>query len=352
MKAGLVAAGLISATIMSAQAGTVLRYVEGSPNRGAKSEALMVFAKEVSEATGGELEIEIHWGGALLKWAAILPGVSIGTADMGTLVGPYAPKELMAMGIGDLPIGEAGDPWVGSRAMHELMTTNSDMIKAFDKQNVIYLGAIHTTAAQLMCNDDSGVSTLADLKGKKVRSAGIYAHALSDLGATPVSVSFGEIYQALDSGLLDCSLVYLYTLNPYKFWEVIDKVIKIDWGQVAGIAASINKDVWSGLTEEQRSVLREAGSKMVDTQAQKLIAQTNETIEAIEQNKYGRPVKLVQASAEDKAALDNASEKYIKDWMDKFSAEGYDAQAVMDQYVALLNKYAKERDDKGYPWDR
>ena len=348
MKAGAFLLALLPA---SAAAETKLRYVEGSPNRGAKAIALTEFGERLSEATGGQLAVEFHWGGALLKWPAILSGVSVGTAEMGTLIAAYSPKELTALRIGDLPIGESGDAWVGSRAMHELMTTNAEMIEALAKQNVVYLGAVHTTAGQVMCKG-ANISSVADLKGKKVRGAGVYSQALSDLGATSVSLTFGDVYQSLDSGLLDCSQVYLYTIDPYKFWEVVDQILVADWGQVVGIAAGINKDAWEELPEDQRQALKEAGEFFSDRQAQLLIEEHQAAYDALENNKYGKPVQLIHASAEDRAALAEVSEKYIQAWMNDFSAEGYNPQAAMDQYRELLAKYTKERDEKGYPWKR
>lgn len=351
LKIGALACALLSTAAATATAETVLRYVEGSPNRGAKSIALADFAEALSESTNGDLSVEFHWGGALLKWGAILDGVSVGTAEMGTLIGAYNPKELQAIRIGDLPIGESGDAWVGSRAMHELMTTNADMIDALARQNVVYFGAIHTTAGQFMCNG-ADIKGVADLAGKNVRGAGIYSQALSDMGATSVNLTFGEVYQSLDSGLLDCSQVYLYTIDPYKFWEVVDQILVVDWGQVVGIAAGINKDVYDGLTEDQRAALIAAGELLTDRQAQYLIEQHEAALDALENDKYGRPVQIIHASAEDEALLAEASQKYIQEWMDEFAEQGYDAQAAMDQYVALLAKYAKERDENGYPWNR
>ncbi|MEQ3679924.1 C4-dicarboxylate TRAP transporter substrate-binding protein [Pseudophaeobacter sp.] len=351
IKASALAIVLAPVAVATAQAQTVMRYVEGSPNRGAKAQALEEFGKDLAERTNGEISVEFHWGGALLKWGAIMDGVAVGTAEMGTLIGAYNPKELQALRIGDLPIGEAGDAWIGSRAMYDLMTTNPDMIDAMSKQNVAYFGAIHTTAAQFMCNDAS-IKSIEDMKGKKVRAAGIYSQALSDIGATSVSLTFGEVYQALDSGLLDCSQVYLYTIDPYKFWEVVEQVLVVDWGQVVGIASGINLDVYNDMTESQQTALKEAGVLLTDHQARYLIEEHEAAIDALENDKYGRPVQLVQASAADKDTLAQASEKYIQQWMDEFAAQGYDAEAAMTQYRGLLEKYTKERDEKGYPWTR
>ncbi|WP_339948256.1 C4-dicarboxylate TRAP transporter substrate-binding protein [uncultured Albimonas sp.] len=351
LKAGALACALLSGTAAAATAEMTLRYVEGSPNRGAKSRALTDFGNELAKLSNGELEIEFHWGGALLKWGAIFDGVAAQTADMGTLIAAYNPKELQGQGIGDLPIGESGDAWVGSRALHELLTTNADMIDALARQNIVFVGAIHTTANQVMCKG-ADIKGVADLKGKKYRGAGIYSHALSDYGATIVNLTYGESYQALDTGLVDCSQVLLYSIDPYKFWEIIDQVLIIDWGQTAGIVAGINKDVHDRLSDSQREALRKAGDFLTDRQAEYLIEEDLAARAALEAGAYGRPVEVIHASAEDEAILDEISKKYIDDWKTNMAAQGYDADAAYAQYLELLDKYARERDEKGYPWTR
>ena len=351
LKAGALSCMLLPGAVQTASAEMTLRFVEGSPNRGAKSRAYADFAADIAARTNGDIGIEFHWGGALLKWGAILDGVAVGTADMGTLIGAYNPKELQALRIGDLPIEGSGDAWIGSRAMHELMSTNPAMIEAMAKQNVVYVGALHTTAAQFMCKG-ADIKSVADLKGKKVRGAGLYSQALSDLEATSVSLTFGDVYQSLDSGLLDCSQVYLYTIDPYKFWEVIDQVLVVDWGQVAGMAIGINKDVYDGLTDAQKTELTEAGNVLTDRQAEYLIEEHQAALDALENDKYGRPVQVIHASAADTQALADVSEKYVQQWKDEFAAQGYDADATLAQYRELLAKYTAERDEKGYPWAR
>lgn len=50
-----------------AAADVVFRYAEGGPNRGTRAEAVQYFADEVERISEGEMRVDIHWGGALLK---------------------------------------------------------------------------------------------------------------------------------------------------------------------------------------------------------------------------------------------------------------------------------------------
>ncbi len=116
--AAIVCAGLLMVGQASAE---LLRYSDYGPNRGTRAEALEWFADEINARSGGELEIEFHWGGSLLGMRATLEGLSSGVADAGTVIGFAHPQELQAYNIGDLPV-QNSDVWVGLRALYDLAT--------------------------------------------------------------------------------------------------------------------------------------------------------------------------------------------------------------------------------------
>lgn len=348
-----VALALAAFGATAAQAQLVLRFADGSPNRGERAEAISHFAERVAEKTDGDMEVEIHWGGALLEFSAIYKGVTLGTADIGTLLSAYTPKELVSLGIGDLPIDASADPWVGMHAIQELMTTNPEMIRAFADRGVVYLMDFHSTGIQLMCRSEANVASLDDVKGKKIRASSLYAHALDDLGANVISLTFGDVYQALDTGLADCTTGYLYSIPAYKLHEVIDDVLVLDWGQVAGFVAGINKDLWDDLSDPQRQALRESGEEVIDDYAQALIESYEESLNALESGAYdGKVVRVIRPQPRDTQTMAEVAAKYVDKWAEDFSAEGYDADAVLADYRRLLAKYADIRDAQGYPWAR
>lgn len=343
------AALLCGAMVAPAAAKTVLIYTEGGPNRGTRAAALEGFAENVKSISGGDLEIDIHWGGALMKLTATLGGVRDGAADMGTVLTAYEPSRLMAYGIGDLPL-TSSDPWVGMRAMYELMTTNEQMIGTFADENVVYISNYTSTGVNLNCAGDHKIDSIDDIAGKKIRASGNYAKVLNDLGANTVNMGYNEVYQALDSGLIDCEAGYLYTLEGYKLYEVVTHTSLANWGQITGFGIAMNKDVYDGLSPEQQQVLAEAGDKLVDEFAQAQIEHMDVIADKLKTGGYGHTVEVVEFQGQDD--LLNASIKYRDDWVKNVTAAGLDGQAIWDEYTALIAKYEAERDSKGYPWTR
>jgi len=341
----------VATDVSVASAETMLRYTDGGPNRGTRAAAQNFFAKEVERLSGGDLKIEIHWGGALLKWKAALGGIGAGTADMGAVLAAYAPNQLKALAIGDLPLNNS-DAWVGMRAMYELMTTNKELQASLAKQNVVYIGNFTTTAVQFECAGDHKINTVADIKGKKMRASGVYAKVLNDLGANMVSMTYGKVYQALDSGLIECSAGYFYANRAYKLYEVVNRITRVDWGQISGFAIAVNKDVWGDLSAKQQQVLLEAGSNMTDHFAKLQIDGIESTVAGMTSGKIGRKVEVVTMAEEERQKLFAAAQPYVNNWVGDMKKAGFNGQQIWDQFQSLIAKYTKERDAKGYPWVR
>jgi len=350
-KSLIVGSVLSVTTLAPAMAETTLRYAEASPNRGARAAALQYFADQLKDQSGGDLQLDIHWGGALLKYSAILGGVSSGTADMGTVLSAYEPQKMRALSVGDIPVPQS-DAWVGMRAMYELMTTNEQLQQQFDNNDVVYVTNYTTSEMQFECAGDVRIEKLEDFTGKKIRASAIYAKILDEVGANMVNFVYSEVYQALDTGLVDCSGGYLYAMRAFKTPEVTTSVALMNWGQIAGFAMVMNKWTWDDLSAEQQKLMRKVGSEMVDFYAQKLVADNQDVTEKLPTGELGNKVEVIKWSDESRARLFAQSDKYIDAWISDMNKAGLDGKAVWDEYQALLHKYQAELDEKGYPWNR
>ncbi|MGO1501514.1 MAG: C4-dicarboxylate TRAP transporter substrate-binding protein [Marinobacter sp.] len=342
---------ILFSLVSQASAELVLRYAEGSPNRGTRAEALEYFAKEVKDLSSGEMSVEIHWGGALIKFSAIMDGVASGTADMGTVLSAYNPKKLGSLSIGDIPLATS-DPWVGMRAMYELETTNEQLQESLAKQGLVYVSNYTSTGVQFECVEGKQILTVDDIKGKRMRASATYGNVLNDLGANMVNMTYGDLYQALDSGLIDCMGSYFYTMRAYKTYEVVSTVTRVDWGQLMGFAIAMNQYTWDDMTAEQQDVIREAGSRMVDHFAQLQIEDIDVVAKNLESGEWGRTVPITVMDTDERQKILDATTKYRDLWIQEATEHGLSGQEIWDRYTALIQKYEQERDQKGYPWDR
>ncbi|WP_410218796.1 C4-dicarboxylate TRAP transporter substrate-binding protein [Paracoccus sp. (in: a-proteobacteria)] len=342
----LMAGSLMAALAGAASAETVLLYGEPGPNRGARAEATQWFADQVAELSEGDLRLDITWGAALFSEKAAVQSLRDGVADLGSVIGVYFPQEMVAYGIADLPL-QNPDPWVGMKATDALMRNNEQIKANLAAQNLVYVGTYTTSAVQMGCKGPA-VSSVDQLTGKKVRGVGAYGQTFRDLGATLVDMTVYEAYQGLESGLIDCTQTYSYLVKALKFDEVFDSYTFIDWGQIGALGILMNKSMFDGLAPEQQEVIMTAGEGLAD-EFGRIIEQANaDSIKVLED--AGK--EIVRFSDDDRTKLNEAAQPYLDDWAKRADASGLDGQALLDEYRGLIDQYATELEEQGYPWER
>jgi TRAP-type C4-dicarboxylate transport system substrate-binding protein len=329
-----------------AVAETVLIHGEAGPNRGARAAALQWFADEVGERSGGDMRVDVQWGGALFKANAAVQSVSDGVADMGSVIAVYYPQEMVGYGIADLPVNNP-DAWVGMRATDELMRS-SDAIKAnLADKGLVYIGTFTTSAVNIGCKG-AAIRTAKDVAGLKVRGVGAYGKVFGEMGANMVRMSIYDAYQGLDTGLIDCSQGYSYAVAALKQAEVMDSYTLLDWGQVGGVGIFMNADIYEGLTAEQQELLGSVGSDMADEFGRTITIANDKAVASMKE----AGVEVITLPAEERAKLVSMGAPFLGKWVESAESVGLPGAALLEEYQALIVKYTEERDTKGYPWAR
>lgn len=343
LKGALIGAMLCGASAVSAE---TLIFGEAGPNRGARAAATNWFAQEVNTLSGGELTMNIQWGGALFKANAAMGGVADGVADMGTVISVYFPKEMVAYGIADLPL-QNDDAWVGMKATDALMRGSEAIKQNLADMNLVYIGTFTTSGVHIACKD-TAIRTVADIAGLKVRGVGAYGKTFKEMGANMVPMSIYKAYQGLDSGLLDCSQGYSYATTALKQHEVISSYTLLNWGQVGALGVMMNKDAFDGLSAEKQEALMTAGAGMPDELGRLLTTANAKSIETMK----AAGIEVIELPAEERAKLIETGAKFVGAWVEQANGIGLDGQALLDEYQGLLAKFEEERDSQGYPWTR
>lgn len=104
------------------------------------------------------------------------------------------------------------------------------------------------------------ISGIEDLKGMKLRASNdpIMTGMVEALGASPTVVSFGELYSALQTGVVDGAEQPIVNYKSNAFHEVAPNLI-LDGHTLGAIQVIITDEAWDKLTEEQQNILVEAG---------------------------------------------------------------------------------------------
>lgn len=344
----LLAAATVSVMALAAHAQTTLIANEPGPNKGVRAKAVNYIAEQIAERTGGEVVVEQNWGGALFKTNAALQSIGLGVADMGVIIGAYSASEFPELQMAGLQLKPA-HPWVMMQAMYELFTTNEQLQARFDEMNIVYLSTFSLSPGLLACSGE-GIRSLADVPGKKIAHTGSSTDIFKDLGGNLVSMPIYEVYQGMETGLVECSVTYAYYAVASKLNELVDTVTDMQFSSLASLGTFINKDTYDALTPEQQAILKQVGRDVMDFYGENLMAADVKAMTTLTTGEHA--VDLVKMPEADYARVSDLFAPSIENWKADASAVGTDGDALMAELFTLIDKWTAVMETEGLPWER
>lgn len=105
------------------------------------------------------------------------------------------------------------------------------------------------------------VSSISDFEGYKLRTTPTYRHFFDDLGAVQVETSRGELYTAMERGVVDGYANVMSEVAPAG-WDEVTKY-RVDPGFYRPIVTiTMNLESWNALTPEQQAILEEVAAEV------------------------------------------------------------------------------------------
>lgn len=348
--AAVVAGAVVTLTAAHAQADTrLLRFGDFGPSQSARADALRWIDSELRARTDDALGIDFVWGGALVGATTAVESIADGVADMGSVVPVYAPGRLVTYELAD--VLQFSDEWVGMNAVYDLMTTNEDAKKEWDAAGLVYFGNFTTGPTQLLSKEP--VKTLEDLDGLTIRATGSFIPAFKAHGAGTVSLGQPKVYEALSNGTVNATTTYYYTAVSYKHYEQASHITDINLGQVLGFGIAMNKGTFESLSPEHQKIVMEIGSEFTREYFAKIMYDSRKSARAkLEAGIDGYKIEVHEPAPGMTEALLEVASADRTEWVAKAERKDLGADALLDEYQSLVDKYTAERDAQGYPWDR
>jgi TRAP-type C4-dicarboxylate transport system substrate-binding protein len=173
----------------------------------------------------------------------------------------------MAYHIGEVPAGsvESGLPGMvlsleELRVLYQHVGWKEVLRKAYAEHNAYWIGEYSTPASYVVTKKP--IKSLDDFKGLKLRAVGANAKFLRNLGGVAVSVSFGEVYTGLATGIFDGVVgSALMDLSDGKFYELVKYVYPLPVSGSINVPIIINMDEWKKLPDDLKFILELAVTK-------------------------------------------------------------------------------------------
>lgn len=269
------------------------------------------FAKHVKQETGGRVEIKTFPAGMLMGSGQVPEAVSRGTLDMGhTYLVYYSGKEPALKAVNEWPAEVhpmQGVTWFYEGGGADLMR------KIVAKHNMHFLGVTALLGEQIWSKKE--IKGVADMKGMKLRAAGLAADSFTRLGASVVAMPGEEVYQALQRGVIDG---LEFTTMPVNYGLGLHEVAKyVVLPSYSGGGTSdwiVNQASWNKLPADLKPKMEAALKKASDEYQRSAVAEEKEVTEKLA--KAG--IKLVKWPESEVRKMEEARLAVMKD---KYAAE-------------------------------
>ena len=266
----LALAGALTLVALPALAADTLRVAIGFPPGGRGDTLYQNFVQHLDEYSDGTLTGKVYPLN-LLSFKESLPGLRDGIADVALVPSPYFPSELPVtnllhelVGLGEV---RAEDKDVGAMALigaiNEYMLLECEACwSEAAAHNQVALNAGTSSRYNLLCAKP--VYTAEQLEGVRIRAGGsFYARWVKAMGATPVTMSGNEEFEALSQGVLECTTNAPYALEEFGLAEVAPFInTSFPGGGSYSDLANVNLDAWRGLNDAQRKAMLHAAADL------------------------------------------------------------------------------------------
>lgn len=248
---GALAVALSFGTTAMAQDYTI-RYATPYPPNHIFSRADQAYFAKVEEDSGGRVKFQPYWAGALISSREGMDQLATGVADMAFIAPIYSRsgKDITKSMSGWL------DPRLNPVQKVELFWRLWDKYPALRAEyEDVHLIAAHAGDNMHIQTADRAVRSVEDLAGLRLKATGESVTVLNELGAAAVAMPMGEVYVALQKGILDGTVAPYETLIGFKFAEVVKYYTKIPMPRSAYGSRAMNLDSWNALPEDIQKIL-------------------------------------------------------------------------------------------------
>jgi C4-dicarboxylate-binding protein DctP len=210
-----------------------------------KGKAAEMFAKKAGELTHGKVKVEVYANSTLYKDKEEMLAPSLAK------FGPLGVKEFEVF---DLPF-----MFNGYDDLHKVTNgaVGKNLLAKLEPKGIKGLAFWDNGFKSFSAN--TPIKTPADLKGRKMRiqSSKVLEEQMRSIGSLPQVMAFSEVYQALQTGVVDGTENPISNLYTQKMHEVQKHLTLTDHGYL-GYAVIVNKKFWEGLPADIRKQLEDA----------------------------------------------------------------------------------------------
>ena len=226
-----------------------------------KGKAAIKFKELAEKYTDGKVKVEVYPNSSLYKDKEELEALQLGSVQLlAPSISKFGPLGVKEYDVFDLPYLMVDD--ARARAVYASPVL-AEMGKKLDAKSVHPLAYWDNGAHVYTCNKP--LINPEDFRGLKMRIQGskVLDAVARELGAIPQIMAFSELYQALQTGVVDGEDNVPSNILTQKFYEV-QKHLTVSYHGRLTYALITNKKFWDGLPADVRPGLDRAVKESTD----------------------------------------------------------------------------------------
>ena len=202
-----------------------------------------IHANGVLSGRNDRVELEMAQAGAVEIIMKTTPWLAQLHPDFMVISMPWIfPDAKTAMAVMDGPVGELLNQHLKSRKLQALAWGSGSFFQLYSNKGPI--------------------KTPADISAVKIRTPGLnlYLDSWKAIGATPVAMSFAEVFSALQAGAIDGGISPIPLIYASRFYEVSKyiSVVNFSFEAIGFIASDV---FWSKLSNADKAIVRKAAAE-------------------------------------------------------------------------------------------
>ncbi|MDD7972176.1 hypothetical protein [Roseinatronobacter alkalisoli] len=225
------------------------------PSVTANSQGIIPFFEAVAEEATSPVEIKYFWAGSLFNAAGNFEAVRDGTVDA-AFTQPQSNQADMRVNamFADL-IHYGGNPYATAAAYTQTLLLDCPRCaEDYSRNGVRFMGAHSATPAALICN--SAVTSIDDLRGRRLIGQPGYSRWAQALGATQLDVPPPQQMEAIQRGQGDCTFAAREWLTSFSLQDIAHTIVDVPVGaQFAISLMTFNEGSWNALPQDIRDAM-------------------------------------------------------------------------------------------------
>jgi len=332
-----------AAPAAEAPAGEVIKWKIDYPNpeNSCWYPLLVNWADWIREQSGGRLDITIYPNGQLGSIMDCVTNVESGVTDgcwssASLYPGVWPLTEMFCLPMLGPKGGDGGmEPL--QEAMQDIMK-NETFLSQFDN---VHMLLFHTADPGATIFKDK-VSSMKEIQGKTMRAMNTYgATWIEALGGTPVSISSNDGYENISKNVIDGGFWFFDQIESSALYEVIKTVI---YGEAmySPLFLCVGNEPYNALPDDLKAIVDDSAQVFLDSVYPAVYAQQERVLKYLED----AGVELILTSDEDLEWMREAAPVAWQTFVDNVSAQGYDGQAILDEFMGYIQKHNAEWEGK------